>query len=63
VTPKLAIFAIAGLFEIAGCFAFYMWLRRGVTPLIALLGDGQPKVNGPRPATSSALPPRWLERL
>jgi small multidrug resistance family-3 protein len=25
-------------YEIAGCFAFWMWLRRGVTPFIALLG-------------------------
>jgi drug/metabolite transporter superfamily protein YnfA len=24
--------------EIAGCFAFWMWLRRGVTPFIALVG-------------------------
>jgi small multidrug resistance family-3 protein len=38
VTANLAIFAIAAFFEIAGCFAFWMWLRRGVTPLIVLLG-------------------------
>ncbi len=35
---NIAIFALAALFEIAGCFAFWMWLRRGTTPLIALLG-------------------------
>ena len=29
---------IAAFFEIAGCFAFWMWLRRGVTPLVALVG-------------------------
>lgn len=37
-TTNIAIFALAALFEIAGCFAFWMWLRRGTTPLIALLG-------------------------
>lgn len=38
VTTNLAVFAVAAFFEIAGCFAFWMWLRRGVTPFIALLG-------------------------
>jgi len=38
VTKNLAIFTLASFFEIAGCFAFWMWLRRGVTPFIALLG-------------------------
>jgi len=38
VTTNLAIFTLAAFFEIAGCFAFWMWLRRGVTPFIALLG-------------------------
>ena len=37
-TTNLAIFALAAFFEIAGCFAFWMWLRRGATPLVALLG-------------------------
>ena len=37
-TTSLAIFALAAFFEIAGCFAFWIWLRRGVTPFIALLG-------------------------
>ncbi len=37
-TTNLAIFALAAFFEIAGCFAFWVWLRRGVTPFIALLG-------------------------
>ena len=37
-TTNLAIFTLAAFFEIAGCFAFWMWLRRGVTPFIALLG-------------------------
>jgi small multidrug resistance family-3 protein len=35
---NLAIFAVAAFFEIAGCFAFWIWLRRGVTPFVALLG-------------------------
>jgi small multidrug resistance family-3 protein len=38
VTTNVAIFAVAAFFEIAGCFAFWMWLRRGGTPLVVLLG-------------------------
>ena len=37
-TTSLAIFALAAFFEIAGCFAFCIWLRRGVRPFIALIG-------------------------
>jgi small multidrug resistance family-3 protein len=37
-TANIAIFAFAAFFEIAGCFAFWTWLRQGATPLIALLG-------------------------
>ena len=37
-TTNVAVFALAAFFEIAGCFAFWMWLRRGATPLIAVLG-------------------------
>ena len=37
-TANIAIFALAAFFEIAGCFAFWMSLRRGATPLIAVLG-------------------------
>ena len=37
-TTNLAVFAVAAFFEIAGCFAFWMWLRRGATPLMAVLG-------------------------
>lgn len=33
-------FATAAFFEIAGCFAFWMWLRRGASPFVALLGVG-----------------------
>jgi small multidrug resistance family-3 protein len=31
-------FAAAAFFEIAGCFAFWIWLRRGASPFVALLG-------------------------
>jgi small multidrug resistance family-3 protein len=35
---NLAVFAAAALLEIAGCFAFWLWLRRGVTGAVAVLG-------------------------
>ena len=35
---NLAAFATAAVLEIAGCFAFWMWLRRGATPAAAALG-------------------------
>jgi small multidrug resistance family-3 protein len=35
---NLIAFAVAAFFEIAGCFAFWLWLRRGASPLIAVLG-------------------------
>jgi small multidrug resistance family-3 protein len=35
---NIAVFATAALLEIAGCFAFWAWLRRGASPLIAVLG-------------------------
>jgi small multidrug resistance family-3 protein len=39
VTINLAIFVLAAFFEIAGCFfAFWISLRRGATPLVAVLG-------------------------
>ena len=31
-------FAGAAVLEIAGCFAFWAWLRRGASPAVALLG-------------------------
>ena len=37
-TRNVAVFAVAALLEIAGCFAFWAWLRRGVTPFIVALG-------------------------
>ena len=35
---NLAVFALAALFEIAGCFAFWIWVRRGATPFVVVLG-------------------------
>src|SRR3990170_2619714 len=35
---NLGLFALAAAFEIAGCFAFWLWLRRGVSPFVAVLG-------------------------
>lgn len=35
---NIGIFALAALFEIAGCFAFWLWIRRGATPYVAVLG-------------------------
>jgi small multidrug resistance family-3 protein len=38
VTRNVAIFAVAALLEITGCFAFWAWLRRGVTPFVLIIG-------------------------
>ena len=35
---NVALFVLAAFFEIAGCFAFWVWLRRGGTPVVALVG-------------------------
>lgn len=35
---SLLAFAIAAVLEIAGCFAFWAWARRGASPLIVVLG-------------------------
>ena len=37
-TANIVIFALAAFFGIAGCFAFWMALRRGATPLMGVLG-------------------------
>ena len=37
-TRNVAVFVIAALLEIAGCFAFWVWMRRGVTPFVLVLG-------------------------
>jgi small multidrug resistance family-3 protein len=38
VTRNLIVFASAAVLEIAGCFAFWAWLRRGAAPLLAIAG-------------------------
>ena len=35
---NVAVFVLAAFFEIAGCFAFWMWLRRDGSPLVAAMG-------------------------
>ncbi len=35
---NLFAFMVAAIFEIAGCFAFWSWLRRGSSPTVVLLG-------------------------
>jgi len=37
---SIPIFVVAAFLEIAGCFAFWLWLRRGVSFAVALLGIG-----------------------
>ena len=37
-TTNILVFALAAFFEIAGCFAFWVWLRRGAPPYVAVLG-------------------------
>ena len=37
-TANVALFVLAAFFEIAGCFAFWVWQRRGGTPVVALVG-------------------------
>jgi small multidrug resistance family-3 protein len=38
VRTSLAIFGLAAFLEIGGCFGFWMWLRRGATPVAAAAG-------------------------
>ncbi len=38
VITNILVFAVAAFFEIAGCFAFWMWLRRGASIPVAVLG-------------------------
>ena len=35
---NLAAFAVAAVLEIAGCFAFWVWLRQGRSPAMAAVG-------------------------
>ncbi len=39
-SANVLVFATAAFLEIAGCFAFWAWLRRGASPFIALVGVG-----------------------
>jgi small multidrug resistance family-3 protein len=38
VTTNVALFVLAAVFEIAGCFAFWVWVRRGAAPWVIVLG-------------------------
>jgi len=38
VSTNIAAFVSAAFLEIAGCFAFWLWLRRGMSSAIAVLG-------------------------
>jgi small multidrug resistance family-3 protein len=35
---SIAFFCTSAFFEIAGCFAFWMWLRNGRSPVFAAIG-------------------------
>lgn len=37
-TASLVAFVAAAIFEIAGCYAFWAWMRRGATPFVSILG-------------------------
>ena len=37
-TRNLLAFTVAAVLEIAGCFAFWAWLRRGASPFVVVLG-------------------------
>ena len=37
-SANVAVFAVAAFFEIAGCFAFWLWARRGAAPVVLVLG-------------------------
>jgi small multidrug resistance family-3 protein len=35
---NVALFVLAAVLEIAGCFAFWVWVRRGAAPWVVVLG-------------------------
>ena len=37
-SSNILVFALAAFLEIAGCFAFWAWLRRGAAAYVAMLG-------------------------
>jgi len=38
VRTNVALFVLAAVLEIAGCFAFWVWVRRGAAPWVVVLG-------------------------
>jgi small multidrug resistance family-3 protein len=37
-STNISVFIVAAFFEIAGCFAFWQWIRRGASPYVAVIG-------------------------
>ena len=37
-STNIVVFAVAAFFEIGGCFAFWLWLRRGAAAYLAAVG-------------------------
>lgn len=37
-STNLAACGVAALLEIGGCFAFWLWLRKGMSPWVAIVG-------------------------
>jgi small multidrug resistance family-3 protein len=37
-STNVFVFVVAAFFEIAGCFAFWQWLRRGSSSYVAVIG-------------------------
>ena len=38
VSTNIGIFALAAFFEIVGCFAFWLWIRRGAALNVSIMG-------------------------
>jgi small multidrug resistance family-3 protein len=38
VSVNAALFAVAAFLEISGCFAFWLWARRGAPPIVLVAG-------------------------
>jgi small multidrug resistance family-3 protein len=37
-STNISVFVVAAFIEIAGCFAFWQWLRRGASSYVAVIG-------------------------
>lgn len=37
-TTNVFLFVLAAVLDIAGCFAFWVWVRRGAAPWVVVLG-------------------------